>query len=454
MIPSTRIRLIAVSSALIAWAGFALADDEVTVISTATNAPAKKEQTADSDGSPVVHKSSHKKKPTNTASDPASATVSNAPAAIPNTATPDVVVGPAPRTPLVTPPPTAPSTIIRLPNRTVDVVTPLPPATATVPPVIINTPAVNTGLPVPRYTGIGAPIAGVSTYSPMPTVVPNLTNKRQPYLASATSPTAILPQTSPPANGFTSGSRNYTPDDIKFVNVSHRIKNAYPWKTNIITTMFWIGEGSTPISSTTNLASSWDEDWRANNHGSDSPWNRNGFAAGNHASTLNPFYVALPFNDLAFPDKARRWLPPGWYRRPKDGKQVSACKDRWVEIKNSRGDVCYAQWEDVGPLRYDHAEYVFGPERPIGMGDNHAGLDVSPAVAEYLGIEGKDRALTSWRFVDDEDVRPGAWLKLDEQAVLYTALHQLKNGALPIQKASEPIDDDDANKKKIDASKG
>ncbi len=67
----------------------------------------------------------------------------------------------------------------------------------------------------------------------------------------------------------------------------------------------------------------------------------------------------------------------------------------------------------------------------------------------------------SWRFVDDEDVPPGQWLKYDEQAVIYTALHQLKNSApttdLPIQKATEPIDDPDSinsNKKKVEASKG
>ena len=68
-------------------------------------------------------------------------------------------------------------------------------------------------------------------------------------------------------------------------------------------------------------------------------------------------------------------------------------------IKNAQGRSCFAQWEDVGPLRYDHAEYVFGDERPIGLGDDHAGLDVSPAVAQYLGITGKNR-ITSWRFVD------------------------------------------------------
>ena len=61
-----------------------------------------------------------------------------------------------------------------------------------------------------------------------------------------------------------------------------------------------------------------------------------------------------------------------------------------------------------------------------------------------------------------EDVPPGDWLKLDEQAVIFTALHQMKNygsttSDLPIQRATEPIDDPsniDSNKKKVDASKG
>ena len=85
--------------------------------------------------------------------------------------------------------------------------------------------------------------------------------------------------------------------------------------------------------------SAWTEKWTK----------RNGYASGKHASSVNPFYVALPFNDVAFPEKARRWLPAGWYQRPEEGKPMSACKDRWVMIKNENGDVCYAQWEDVGP---------------------------------------------------------------------------------------------------------
>jgi len=81
-------------------------------------------------------------------------------------------------------------------------------------------------------------------------------------------------------------------------------------------------------------------------------------------------------------------------------------------------------------------------------------------VAQYLDIGDKNH-ITSWRFVDDEDVPPGFWLKYDELAVVYKAMHEMKNTSatpnLPIQRSAEPIDDpqsDDSNKKKIGAAKG
>jgi hypothetical protein len=382
---------------LLGWGSLAHAENDVTVVSTntapnATTSPAP-QKTVASDGSPVIHKSLHKKK-----SDPAPATSGNATAA---------------------------------------------------------SPTIETGLPVARYPGMNGPIKGVSTYSPTAVTLPTRSGALPtPALFASTLPSSVVPLTSTVTGNFTSTSHTTSQTDFVFTNFTKRIKNTYPWKREIITTKFWIGEGATPISSTTNVQSSWDENWMQSNRGVDSPDNRNGWASGSHASTVNPFYIALPFNDLAFPDKAHDWLPRGWYRHPEDGKQVSACKDRWLEIKNAQGRVCFAQWEDVGPLRYDHAEYVFGDERPIGLGDDHAGLDVSPAVADYLGIDGKNR-MTSWRFVDDEDVLPGPWLLLDEQAVLFTALHQMKNGGMP--RASEPIDDPsnlDSNKTKVSASKG
>ena len=117
-------------------------------------------------------------------------------------------------------------------------------------------------------------------------------------------------------------------------------------------------------------------------------------------------------------------MPASWQRPPRNDRPVSACQGRWVEIKTEDGSgrVCYAQWEDVGPNGNNHAEYVFGPERPDS--GNRAGLDVSPAVAQYLGLgDEKEPIHTRWRFVDDEDVPPGAWMKYEEQAILYSALH-------------------------------
>ena len=80
-------------------------------------------------------------------------------------------------------------------------------------------------------------------------------------------------------------------------------------------------------------------------------------------------------------------------------------------------------------------------------------------VTQYLGIDGKNR-ITSWRFVDDEDVSPGQWLRYDELALLYQAMHQKNttpSSDLPVQKTTEPINDPasmDSNRKKVDSSKG
>ena len=92
-------------------------------------------------------------------------------------------------------------------------------------------------------------------------------------------------------------------------------------------------------------------------------------------------------------------------RRPPDvaGTEIpiipvdhSTCKDRWVAIRKGNRTV-YAQWEDAGPFRTDYWQYVFGNERPKIALNKGAGLDVSPAVRDYLGLSETD--LTDWRFV-------------------------------------------------------
>jgi hypothetical protein len=198
----------------------------------------------------------------------------------------------------------------------------------------------------------------------------------------------------------------------------------YPWKRDIVTTTFWIGQGSSSISDTTNYASAWDMDWTGNYGGLDDPIKRVGLLPRRFAPTLNPFYVALPFNDVKFQGLAQKYVP--WWKDPKEGDRYkSQCKGRWIQIRNKTGRFAFGQWEDVGPLRYDHASYVFGNDRPRSY--TRAGLDVSPAIRDYLGLDGMD--LTDWHFVDASEVPPGPWMKYSEQAILYSALKPKETNA-------------------------
>ena len=52
---------------------------------------------------------------------------------------------------------------------------------------------------------------------------------------------------------------------------------------------------------------------------------------------------------------------------------------------------------------------VFGNERPKPNLNKGAGLDVSPAVRDYLGMSDTD--VTDWKFVDFDEVPPGPWSK-------------------------------------------
>ncbi|HSI85087.1 MAG: hypothetical protein ACAI35_14705 [Candidatus Methylacidiphilales bacterium] len=190
-----------------------------------------------------------------------------------------------------------------------------------------------------------------------------------------------------------------------------------PWKLDIVTTTFFIGQGSSGYNSTTNYASAWDKAWTQNYGGMDDPNKRSGYMPTNFAVTLNPFYCALPFNDVAHPELAKR-MP--WYKTPKEGERyVSQCKGRWIQIKSrATGKMAYAQWEDVGPFRTDHVDYVFGNDRPTIH--SCAGLDVSPAVKDYLGLKGLDKC--DWRFIEAAAVPDGPWLKCGELALIMRAL--------------------------------
>ena len=196
----------------------------------------------------------------------------------------------------------------------------------------------------------------------------------------------------------------------------------YPWKTHVTCTVFWIGETASERNPVPNNKSSWDAQWQANFGGYDDPDPANRIA--NHATgefrpkgfvpKQNPFYVALPYNDVATAGghkaEAAKVIP--WFARinPEPGKTV--CKGRWLQIYRG-GRSCFAQWEDCGPWDTDDWEYVFGTKPPKTKQNGSAGLDLSPAVRDYLGMQSGDKV--HWRFVEAYQVPYGPWKKYGQE---------------------------------------
>ncbi len=189
----------------------------------------------------------------------------------------------------------------------------------------------------------------------------------------------------------------------------------YPWKNGIVTTTFWVGESASTNNPVHNRSSSWDLDWEGSFGGFDNPdpAARRDYIPAKFQPRQNPFYVALPYNDVTrgtTKPEARQVIP--WFRQAFEREGKSVCRDRWVEIRNQRGRSCYAQWSDCGPFRTDHYQYVFGNERPKPNLNRGAGLDISPAVRDYLGLAPTDT--TDWRFVEFRDIPNGPWAKLGD----------------------------------------
>jgi hypothetical protein len=95
---------------------------------------------------------------------------------------------------------------------------------------------------------------------------------------------------------------------------------------------------------------------------------------------------------------------------PLPGKTV--LKGRWVQIFNGKYS-CYAQWEDCGPWVTDDFEYVFLGKRPKNTSNKAAGIDISPAVRDYLKLQSGKKC--HWRFVEAAQVPYGAWKKYGQQ---------------------------------------
>lgn len=186
-------------------------------------------------------------------------------------------------------------------------------------------------------------------------------------------------------------------------------KPRYPWRNEIVTTTFWVGERATKRNPVPNHKSSWDTRWAQNYGGYDDPnrERRANYLPIKFTPKQNPFYIALPYNDIqrgGTKPEAATVVP--WFKEEFERSGKSVLKGRWIAIRH-KGKIAYAQWEDCGPFRTDHWQYVFGNERPKPNLNKGAGLDVSPAVRDYLGM--KDTDVTDWRFVEFHEVPRGPW---------------------------------------------
>ena len=190
--------------------------------------------------------------------------------------------------------------------------------------------------------------------------------------------------------------------------VPDRAGTTYPLHT-VTATVFWVGEPADGDNRfITNADSAWDDQWQEHFGGVDDPDHRAGWRPAGFTPRENPFYVALPYDDLDDDDQVRpsaAGIPWGGERAP----EQSVLKNRWVRIERG-GRAVYAQWEDVGPFKSDDFGYVFGSAAPANKGNDAAGIDVSPAVGDQLGLDGMDRV--SWRFVERADVPAGPWLSV------------------------------------------
>ena len=185
----------------------------------------------------------------------------------------------------------------------------------------------------------------------------------------------------------------------------------YPWKKDIVTTVFWVGEAPGGGNDTPNVGSSWDQNWMWHYGGVDDPEpsrRATGYRPAAFTPKLNPFYIALPYNDCydnrATKAEAARVVP--WFKTSFKRVGKSVCKDRWIAVRCGDRE-CYAQWSDCGPFSTEDAKYVFGNARPANSGNKGAALDVSPAVRDFLRL--KSGAKCDWRFVELDEVPEGPW---------------------------------------------
>jgi hypothetical protein len=190
----------------------------------------------------------------------------------------------------------------------------------------------------------------------------------------------------------------------------------YPLHAGITATVFWVGEPPSPANGFIhNVQSAWDDLWVVHYGGPDAPHPRWGYlpfwsVGGLLKPRENPFYFALPYTDFdgdgqRKPDAAQHVY---WAGERPWADDESMVKNQWIRVIHE-GLVAYAQWEDAGPFEDDDWPYVFGAAPPASTKNNNAGLDVSPALRDYLGLADDNTNVVSWQFVRAAEVPAGPW---------------------------------------------
>lgn len=175
----------------------------------------------------------------------------------------------------------------------------------------------------------------------------------------------------------------------------------YDYHYHIKSELFWVGASGYD-------SSAWDSDWIGSYGGEDTNDSRDGYYPAAFTPSENPFYAALPYNDLDSVGITKTTvssvLP---WASSSDSTDVSICKNRWIKI-TANGNTAYAQWEDVGPYGSDDSDYVFGSDKPSDS--TKAGINISPAVRDYLNLD--ENESVDWVFVDFDSVVDGPWMDI------------------------------------------
>lgn len=182
----------------------------------------------------------------------------------------------------------------------------------------------------------------------------------------------------------------------------------YPWHS-VVGTVFWVGEDETADNAyINNRETAWDL-WATETFGGvDDPLKRTADGLQPQAFTPkhNPFYMALPaaeFNKQGVLPEARQ---KSYWPDQALVAGESLFKGRWAEVYY-QGKTVYVQWVDVGPFEEYDYDYVFGHNKPKNAWGKGAGIDLSPAAAHVLGVNGVGDVF--WRFVDASSVPDGPW---------------------------------------------